>query len=203
MKKVSLFSILLFSFVLGICQKTASSDWTKGILFLKNGDTLSLPLKYDLTNNVIYSHKENKLKIWSSSQVIGFQLIDDEQKVLRKFETLYYEKENGYKVPMMFEALYQDKKYSLYRRDLLSTPSVNYNLLGGLSIPIGAAKVQRFDFYAINSRKEIIWFEPNKKSVLNLFANKKEPLKNYFKEEKIKVHTIEDLIKIFKFYNAL
>jgi len=203
MKKVSLFSILLLSFVMGVSQKNASSHWIEGKLFLSNGDTLSLPLKYDLSNNVVYSQKENRLKVWSSSQVIGFQLIDKQNKLLRKFETLYYQKENGYKIPMMFEVLYINKRYSLYRRDLLTNPSVNYNVLGGLSIPLNTAKVHRFDFYAMNAKKEIRWFEPNKKSILNLFANKKELIKDYLKEEKIKLHTIDDLIMVFKFYNSL
>jgi len=194
--------ILFFVNSLVFSQRFSSDYWHNGTLYFKKGDSLDMPIKYDLVNSVVYTNEDNKLKTWSAGQIKGFKFIDAQQKIERKFKTIYYKKEDGFSIPIMFEVIYSGTKISLFRRDLVYARRASYNPFLGLSLPLNS-KVENHEFYAVNTKNQVLLFEPNKKSIISVFAPKEETIKNYIKENKVKFQTIEDIIRIFEFYNSL
>lgn len=192
---------LLFVLQLSFSQRFSSDYWHDGTLYLKRGDSLKVPLRYDLANSVVYTKKDDKVKTWSTPQIDYFKFTDARTKQDRFFKALEVEKEDGFKIPVLFELVYQGK-YSLLRRELVLTQSVGYNPSVGVYIPVNA-RVESFNHYALSPKGTIKWFEPTRKSMTQLFSKRQELVKNYIKENKIKFRTTEDIIKVFKFYNSL
>ena len=166
-----------------------SDEFVKGIVYLKNGTTASLPLRYDLFQDEIECKRDNKNYWIIKSDVLYIQygeemLFPEPYSEKPGKSTYFFAKEKG--------------KYALYIRKKVSfhpkAPSKGYSE----SLPDRFER-DRDEFYLKQSDMQAVEIL-NKKTLLGILSEN-EPALEYIKKSKIKAGKEEDLVELVKFLN--
>jgi hypothetical protein len=166
-----------------------TTEFIKGIVYLRDGSYVSCPLRYDIFRDEIEFMRGNKT----------FWLIKKDVKcVLYGSETIIMEPtvQNGGKPGYFF--LTDTGKYTLMiKKNVVLNPYVPSK---GYSDPVPARFVPKYDEFYIKQKglpeKKI----NNKKDLATFFIDNK-PALDFIKREKIKVNNFEDLHKLLTFLN--
>ena len=118
----------------------------------------------------------------------------------KKYQVLYYNFKNkiakGYFNPLNEGevVLYlQPKK----RLSMAEAPDNGYD-------DLAPAKYEnKFEYYLKNGDKPITRIEINRKAILNQLGDRKEAIKSYIKENKLKLSKLEDVIEVLNYYNGV
>ena len=163
---------------------------------------------------IIDSSKEENRLMRYNAYTDEMEFLSKEQKPLRllkrenievilngkKYQVLYYNFKNkiakGYFNPLNEGevVLYlQPKK----RLSMAEAPDNGYDDLASAKYEI------KFEYYLKKGDKPITKIEINRKAILNQLGDRKEAIKSYIKENKLRLSKLEDVIEVLNYYNGV
>ena len=198
---------LLFSFLfclvitLSSAQRFSSEIFHEGFLVTTNKDTLQGELKYDLEANVVTMVVGEKAKTFSSHKIFFFEIFDKIFNNYRQFYSVPYNVNYDYKIPVLFEVVYEGK-LSLLRREQIITQAVNNTAAywGGGTV---TQNVIKYSYYFLDDEGKITYFNGKKKELFRFMAKKQGEVKEFIKNNKLETDEMGDLIRITAFYNSI
>lgn len=182
-------------------QRFSSEVFHKGYIVTSNKDTVRGNVKYDMETNALTAIRSGKASSFSSQKVFYFEIFDNIQNNYRQFYSIPFKVNYDYKVPILFELIYEGK-VSLMRRERIVTQTVNTNnaYWGGT----GATQtVIQYAFYFLDDEGEIVYFSGKKKDLFAYVAKKQNKVKQYIKDNRLDTNQTADLIRIIAFYNSI
>ncbi|MCG8477370.1 MAG: hypothetical protein MI784_18030 [Cytophagales bacterium] len=187
-------------------QKIFPSEvWHPGQLVLMEGDTLNAQLKYDFkTETVLLKFKGNVFS-YNSRKILFFNIHDITSDSFREFFSLPYYVKPNYKVPILFEVLYEGPLTLLSREAIVEDQIVrnSYYQYGTAPYRIETTKRLAFDYFFLDMDGTIKPFRLRKKDLLRVMRKHSSAIKRYIKQNKLKLSKQEDLIRIVSHYNEL
>ena len=204
-KYLSIFTLLL---IVKICNAQVNSfdDWMEGEVYLNNNDTLKGYVIYEEQQNIVQFSKEDRVKVKTFSAFVlkGFTLING--KNTRNFHRFYWNKgyDNVQEIPDFFEVLYvgkfkvlsKDKKIVVMEDWAGSSLGVNTPYSSTTS-PIYSEKIVRNLYIQLDDKRIYGIYRP-KKDFINMFPNKQDELKEFYKGKYISSDNSKLIIEIVK-----
>lgn len=195
---------LLFIFLVGVAhgQQFSSEVWHDGFLVTVEGDTLTGSINYDIDANMVQFTDKVSIKAYSSYKVFYFEIFDAIYRSYRQFYTIPYKLRGNYETPVLFELLYEGGLSLLAREKIVqeTVTSSNPFWTGGPRIMQNKLK---YDFYFLDKKGKIVYFDGNRSELFRIMENKKEKLKEYIKSNHLQTNEVKDLIRITSFYNSI
>lgn len=197
----SFFVIFLCFFAFkGISQEFSSEVWHDGLLVTADQDTLKGLVKYDMEANVVQVIQNQVVKTFSSHKVFYFEIFDKILSSYRQFYSIPYNVNYNYKIPILFEVLYEGPISLLSREAIVQeTTSSNSPYWGGSYV----RDVVSYTFYFLDKEGNIDLFTGKKTDLLEIMTKHSKEVKDYIKQNQLKIDEVADLIRITAFYNSL
>jgi hypothetical protein len=197
-KGVILLLNLLFVAVAANAQEQwAFEFWHDGKIVLTEGDTLRGMVKYDMQQDLVqYSVRDSKPEVYTARKIMFFEIFDETTHRYRRFFSLPYAINPGYKSMIFFELL-EEGKMTLLAREYLEYKNQN-------SMYITYARlVLSYKYFFLNENGEIEEFKGSKSDLLDLMGKKADEVDKFIRKNKLRFEYREDLIRIIDFYNSL
>lgn len=196
---------LAFIFILSVLMKVnaqfSSEEWHKGYLVTTKQDTISGLINYDMEANIVQVSKNENVRAFSSYKVFYFEIFDKIQQNYRQFYTLPYALKTDYETPVIFEVLYEGN-LSLLAREKIVQEVANTNSQVWSTVRVMQPKLE-YDYYFLSRDGKLNFFNGQKSHLYLLLADKKNEVKRFIKENKLKTNLMRDLIRITSFYNSI
>ncbi|WP_421869169.1 hypothetical protein [Marinoscillum sp.] len=197
----SFFLIFLWLFTFkGVCQEFSSEVWHDGFLVTSDQDTLQGLLKYDMESNIVQVIQNQIVKTYSSHKVFYFEIYDKIVSSYRQFYSIPYNVNYNYKIPILFEVLYEGPLSLLSREAVVQETVSNSSAYWGGSF---VRDVVNYTFYFLDKQGNIDSYTGKKADLLAIMTKHERDVKDYIKKNKLKTDEIRDLIRITAFYNSL
>lgn len=188
-------------------QDFPSELWHKGKLVLLSEDTIVGKIKYDLQNDILQVNVRNVLQTYSSRKILYFEIFDETIESYRHFYALPYNVQSNYKVPLLFEVLYEGKLSLLCREEIVteSVPQYNaYPYSNYRSSPYNQSRARlSYKYYFLDEKGSIQNYNMKKNELMSFFKKHNQQVKQYIKKNKLKHDKMRDLVRITAYYNAL
>lgn len=203
-KRTFFLSFLAFLLVCGAAQAQyfPSEYWHDGWLVSDDGDTLRGELKYDLTNDLVQVKGRDRINAYSSRKILYVEFYDKSTENYRQFYSLPYAVNYDYKVPMLFELLYEGELSLLARESIVqeTVPAVQSYALGGFN-----QTRQRLDysFYFLDKKGNIRLYSGKKPELQDAMRDRWSEVKPFMKKNRLSPDKIRDLVRIVAFYNSV
>ncbi len=198
---------LVFSFYLClVCfasygQRFPSDVWHAGKLITIDEDTVRGNIKYDLENDLIQIEYQHNVYTFGARKILYFEIFDEYYENYRYFYALPYETSSNYKVPILFEVLYEGQ-LTLLCREYISTETLpQYNTIGGRNV-FSTYKLAYY-YYFVSKNGEINQYFLRKKELLTIMKKKSPEIKQFMKNNNLKFDKRGDLVRITAYYNSL
>ena len=207
MRKSLLFFFLIHLSVIGFTQDFPSELWHKGKLVLLSEDTIIGKIKYDLKNDLVQVNVRNALQTYSSRKILYFEIFDETIESYRHFYALPYNVQQNYKVPLLFEVLYEGELSLLCREEIVteSVPQYNsypYSTYGNSPYNSSRTKLS-YKYYFFDQRGGIQDYNLKKSELYSFFKKHQQQVKQYIKKNNLKHDRMRDLVRVTAYYNAL
>lgn len=166
-----------------------SDEFLDGTVFLKNGNSYTLPLRYDLFQDEIEFKKDEKVFWLLKSDVLYIKygeeiIVPESSSEESEKSTYFFEEEKG--------------KYSLYIRKKVSfSPKVPPK---GYADAIPDRFVRDVDEYYLKQEGKPA-LEIRNKKVLSEILSENKPALDFIKKSRTKANKLEDLRELVKFLN--
>ena len=173
--------------------------WHDGKIVLNEGDTLKGFVKYDMQQDLVqYATNERKAEVYTARKVLYFEIFDNTIRRYRRFFTLPYSMNAGYRTPIFFELL-EEGKMTLLSRELLEykTYSSPY-YVGSYSRLVLTNR-----YFFLKDDGSIEEFAGNKNDFLSLMGNQSEQVEKYMKSNNLRFEDKMDVKQIVAYYNSL
>ena len=221
MKKISKsiqFLILLFGLSLvtigAYAQRVDIQEWPKGRLVLTSGDTLSGPLTYHRTEDVVrITSPDGSIQAFAPVNVASFTVSDG--RFSQTFKPYMWNRGNDYsdyKAPSFFEQL-NDGKFSLVKRETIVRRNMNaspmYAGYGRYYDPYGYGNNSRFVeqvqelFYLHTPDNNIVPLRKPKRDLEDVFGKKNKEMKAFISANRLDYDNARDLVLIVSHYNTI
>jgi hypothetical protein len=201
MKKI--FSLTVLFFFSEWCQAQLSMEsWHKGMVVTADNDTLQGNIKYDLENNIIQIDSRGQIKALSAYKVFYVEFYDEILKNFRRFYTLAYNMRSDYQTPVIFELMYEGSLSLLAREKIVAETTSMGPSFYGPSNRIVQMRVKH-DFYFLDKKGTLSYYSGKKNELFTILDKKRSEIKNYIKQNRLKVDNLRDLIRITSFYNSI
>ncbi len=203
--------LLLYFFIqisfLGVSQDFPSEIWHKGKLVLLSEDTIVGKLKYDLQNDAVQINVRNVLQTYSARKILYFEIFDETIDSYRHFYSLPYNVQSNYKVPLLFEVLYEGHLSLLCREEIVteSVPQYNsypYSYYGSRPYNQSRARLN-YKYYFLDEKGGIRNYNLKKNELMQFFKSRQQQVKQYIKKNNLKHDRMRDLVRVTAYYNAL
>ncbi len=195
--------ILLFSCTIQslLSQSFPSQMWHDGWMVTSEQDTLKGTIKYDMAADAVQVQSEGVLKTYSSRKMLFFEIFDQSVDNYRQFYSLAYEVNYDYKVPILFEVLYEGPLTLLVREAIVeeTVPQMQAFAMGGYNTRQRLA----YTYYFLDRKGNITLFNGKKGELTALMGNKIGSVREFIKDNKLKTDRMRDLVRITAFYNSL
>jgi len=201
MKKLMLIGCLVCGIFLSKAQTFPSEIWHEGKLVLNSNDTIKGLIKYDLDNDLIQIGVENVIQTYSSRKIITFQIFDRSIDNYRRFYALPYSVKLNYKVPILFEVLYEGT-LSLLARETIVMETVPQYTGTYRSSPYSRQRLA-YTYYFLEKGSEIFKYLPKKRELYYIMRKKSSEIEKFMKKNRLRAEDKNDLIKITSYYNTL
>lgn len=193
-------SLLIVFFIFSLitfAQDFPSDFWHKGTIVLKNGDTLTGPLMYNLPENILLFKKENRQQSFTPNQVLTFSFVDVMDSSFRHFSTQELFIAQEYTFVMFFELLNVGQNI-LFTRERIQLSRQAAMASQGFAI---SNYELGFDYYYLP--KDSIYLQPlrnTRKGLYDFFGVYKSQMKVFIKKNKIHYSYThkKNMILIFK-----
>ena len=185
----------------GYTQRFSSEVFHNGYLITNEKDSVKGKLKYDLEANVITLIVGGKTRSFSSQKVFYFEIFDEILKNHRQFYSIPHTVNYDYKIPVLFEVVYEGK-VSLLRRERIVSRTVNTTSAywGGGS---AFQNVIEYSYYFLDDKGDIRFFSGRKKDLFKYMSDKQSDIKQFMKKNKLSTDRTSDLVRITAFYNSI
>lgn len=186
---------------LGWSQKFSSEVFHDGFLVSSEGDTVKGKLQYDMETNIVTLLIRGKTKTFSSHKIFYFEINDAILNTYRQFYSIPSKVNYDYKIPILFELLYEGPLSLLTRESIVQqSQSSNSPYWGGSNYP---RTVVEYSFFFLDTKGEITYFTGKKKDLLEIMLKKQTHIKRYMKDNRLESDDVRDLIRITAFYNSI
>lgn len=184
-----------------VAQEFSSRLFHKGWLVTEDQDTVRGDVKYDMETNAVQVVVENeKIKTFSSKKILYFEIYDNLLKSYRQFYSIPYQVESNYKVPILFEVLYEGKTSLLVREKIvMTTDPYSQAYFNG---PAATSEKLAFTYFFVDTQGNMTQYN-GKKNHLYEILDENEMVKEYVKENRLKTDEMRDIVRITAFYNSL
>lgn len=203
-KRIFLLSFLALLLVGGAvrAQYFPSEYWHDGWLVSDDGDTLRGEIKYDLPNDLVQVKGRDRINTYSSRKILYLEFYDKTTENYRQFYSLPYAVNYDYKVPMLFELLYEGELSLLARESIIqeTVPAVQSYSLGGFN-----QTRQRLDysFYFLDKKGNIRLYSGKKPELQDAMRDRWSEVKPFMKKNRLSPDKIRDLVRVVAFYNSV
>lgn len=174
-----------------------------GMIILRDGDTLSATFSIDLANDLIQASMGGTTRAYSARQLEQFNYYDETLKANRYFFSLPFSDYSTYKVPTLFELIYNGHALSLLSRESLTI----------VNIPVYDAFSQRtmmtsqprliVDLYFRDMKGLIKRYRYRKRDLFSHFKEYEAEMKKFIKDNNLGYTEKEDIIKITEYFNKI
>jgi hypothetical protein len=193
---------LLFVFALLIgsaaeAQQFSFEFWHNGYLILEGGDTLKGQIKYNLQTDLIQFKAGNHLETYTARKVVFFEIFDAVIKDYRKFYSLPYASNTGYKAPVFFELLTEGKMTLLSRESLEYKTYSSFYYYGSYT-----RLVLVYKYFLLGENGNISEFHGKRNDWLYEMGNYGDEVQKYAKSNKLDFDEKKDLTRIVEYYNT-
>lgn len=208
--------LLSFSFISSVvkAQRVDIQEWPKGRLILTSGDTISGPLTYHRTEDIVrVTSPDGSIQAFAPVNVASFTVSDG--RFSQTFKPYMWNRGNDYsdyKAPSFFEQL-NEGKYSLVKRETIVRRNMNsgpmYAGYGRYYDPYGYGNMNRFVeqvqelFYLHTPDNNIIALRKPKRDLEDLFGKKNKEMKAFISANKLDYDNARDLVLIVSHYNKI
>jgi len=180
-------------------QHWAFELWHEGKIVLVEGDTLKGLVKYDMQQDLVqYTMNDRKAEVFTARKVLFFEIFDNTIHKYRRFFTLPYSVNAGYRTSIFFELL-EEGKMTLLSRELLEykTYSSPY-YIGSYSRLVLTNR-----YFFLRDDGSIEEFTGNKSDLLDLMGNQSEQVEKYIRSNNLRFDDKADMAQIVAYYNSL
>ncbi len=182
-------------------QRFSSEVFHQGFLVTNDRDTVRGKLKYDMETNIVTLAVGQKLRSFSSHKIFYFEINDEILNTYRQFYSIPHKVNYDYKIPILFELLYEGPLSLLTRESIVQQAQAsNSPYWGGANYP---RTVVQYSFFFLNTKGEITFFSGRKKDLLLIMRKKQNDVKKYMKDNRLDSDDVRDLIRITAFYNSI
>ncbi len=203
--------IVLSYFILlsgiGFGQEFPSELWHSGKLVLLSEDTIVGKIKYDLQNDLVQINLRNVLQTYSARKILYFEIFDETIESHRHFYALPYNVQSNYKIPLLFEVLYEGRLSLLCKEEIVteSVPQYNsYPYPNYRSSPYNQSRARlNYKYYFLDEEGEIQRYNMKKSELMSFFKKHNQKVKQYIKKNNLKHDRMRDLVRVTAYYNAL
>ena len=211
MQKGLVLFLFLHLSILGCAQDFPSELWHTGKLVLLTEDTLIGKIKYDIQNDMVQINVRNTLQTYSARKILYFEIYDETIESFRHFYALPYNVQANYKIPLVFEVLYEGK-LSLLCREEIVTESVSqynnsyypYSNYGNSPYNNNRSRARlSYKYYFLDEAGGIRKYNMKKSELLSFFKKHQQQVKQYIKKHHLKHDLMRDLVRVTAYYNAL
>ena len=200
--------LFLFSFLLVLTSQVSaqlsSHKWYPAQVQLRDNTVLEGELKYSMDVDAIQLQIGDRLETYTANQVISFTIQTDNGKrksrrqvFTRSFYSLPYTNAQGYQRNLFFEVLVGGKATLLARWYM---QSVNYP---DDVINSGPALELQYQMYLGSLDGTITELTGKQRDVLQELKSHKKQLKGYIYAENLNVRRLDDMSRLFTYYNSL
>ncbi len=196
--------ILFFLFCLEAAAQQFPSDmFHDGKVVLASGDTIVGKIKYDLQNDLIEVITDNVVKTFTARKIIKFTIFDKTVDQYRTFYSVPYYREPDYKVPMLFEVLYEGKLTLLAREALVqeTVPQYSYYYYPG-TVNYTQTRLT-YTYFFLDSKGNFTQYNMKKYQLYDIMDRRGPQIKQYIKKNHLKTDSRGDLVRITAYYNSL
>lgn len=183
-------------------QYFPSEYWHDGWVVTDEDDTLRGEIKYDLPNDIVQVKGSDRVNTFSSRKIIYLEFYDRTTENYRQFYSLPYAVNYDYKVPMLFELLYEGELSLLTREAIVqeTVPAMQSYSLSGYN-----QTRQRLDysFYFLDKKGNIRLYNGKKPELQDAMRDLWPEVKQFMKKNKLSSDKIRDLVRIVAFYNSM
>ncbi len=209
--------LAILAYLPALAQAVDIQEWPKGRIILTNGDTLTGPVAYHRSEDIVrITLADGSIQAFAPVNVSSFTVTDRQRRFSQIFRPYLWNRGNDYsdyKAPAFFELLTVGK-YSLVKREILSTRSQNYTPMyagyGRYYDPYnngyGGTRYQTVvqELFYVNSPKgEILDLRNPKRDLENIFGGKARQMKDFVKRNKLEYNNARDLAVIISHFNSL
>ncbi len=183
-----------------VSQEFSSEIWHDGFMVTSDQDTLEGLVKYDMQANVVQVIQNQVVKTYSSHKVFYFEIYDKVVNSYRQFYSIPYNVNYNYKIPILFEVLYEGPLSLLSREAVVQETVSNSSAYWGGSF---VRDVVSYTFYFLDKEGKIDSYTGKKADLLTIMAKHSRKVKDYIKQNKLDTDEVRDLIRVTAFYNSL
>lgn len=201
-KKVFTLFILTILVLPAAAQEFSSRLFHKGWLVTEDQDTVRGDVKYDMETNAVQVVVDNeKVNTYSSKKILYFEIFDNLLKTYRQFYAIPYQVESNYKVPILFEVLYEGKTSLLVReRIVMTSDPYSQAYFNG---PAATSEKLSFTYYFVDTQGNMTMYNGKKNHLFEILSENSAQVKEYVKENRLKTDEMRDIVRITAFYNSL
>lgn len=200
------FLILLISFAVSAAkaQDLPNEMWHPGMVVLDSEDTLKGKIQYDFESNLLQYSVDKRIRTFSSQNVLYFSFHCQFFKRFRYVYSLPYQIKGRMNAPIFFEIL-EEGRITLMTREFVITESSNRfgNPLYNSSRNFSGRKILTYDYYLLTENGDIDELSEKKKDLYPYFGGLSDIMKDYIKENRLKVDKQVDLIEIIDHFNQI
>ncbi|WP_321280874.1 hypothetical protein [Marinifilum fragile] len=173
-----------------------NEDWVKGKIYFNTEYTVSdVPIKYLVKGGKMLIHHKGEILAVSNPQTMDSIIINKHKFI---YAQLMYG--NNVKYDYM-ELLGGDEKLQILK--YYTCRFIKGRDVSSYTAPDPDRYVLKKEYYIRRSNGVAELIKVNKKSILQLLADKSENVKTFVKKNKLKIGKENDLIQIFNYYNGL
>jgi len=202
MKGLFLSAIFLVAWGNAVSQEFPSEIWHEGKVILTSGDTVRGLLKYNLESDLVQLNTENVMQTYSARKIIYCEIFDVTVDNFRQFYALPYNIKPNYKVPILFEVLYEGPLTLLARETIVLENNPHYNSYYSYRTNYTRRKLA-YDYYFLDQREGISRYNGKKRDLIFIMRRKSNDIKKFMKKNHLRHDKRSDLIKITTYYNNL
>lgn len=182
----------------------AEEGWNTGSFVLKSWKRISnYPLRLDIKNNLLEIKYNNDIKVCGPNQLESFEWVEPKtQQLIRYINADRYKDEEGKSIIGFLEIVVDHEvKAKLFAKEELKLIKANY--VATVDMGNRNDKIVKEEEYYLANNNTLYKFSGKKDNNLNFFGDKKEIIKEYVDDNKLKFNNRADLEKIVSYYNSL
>lgn len=210
----TLFRISLFVFLWVISPRITAQDnayWIEGKVTFKKGEPQYCVLNYDATvsEGLLQVKEGKKILTYTTKDIEAFSFFDDYAGCWRKFYAFpLYLVRGGVVRDFFMELVYNGSRWSILRKKERWVGSLAYRTLSPETyfVQRPEQKVKYARYYEVCYMLNMETGEVEELTKSLFFASvddKKQEIRNYIKEKRLRFHTIEDFVSLLDYYHRL
>ena len=194
--------IIILAGSVSVAQQFPSEVFHDGKVILTSGDTIAGKIKYNLQNDLIEVVTGNAVQTFTARKIVKFTIFDKTIDMYRSFYSVPFNREPNYKVPMLFEVLYEGS-LSLLAREMIvqeTVPQYSYYYRGTYN----ATRTRlQYQYYFLDNKGNFTQYHMKKFELYNIMDRRGPQIRQYIKKNHLKVDKRNDLVRLTAYYNSL